>query len=432
MNEMKLVSIPDADSPNFNALLALPGKKLRRIWAISAYYDHLSIKQLIEYMGDRGAGNANLELIIVLDRRAGVDKYLKKPDKKIKKKFGSGYSGIYLSPFGELFHSKGYLVESQKTGKCAVGSLNLTQKGLTENAEILALFDYKINSTSYASRFARSFKEYVWEILDHKNTHPASKEIEMPSRTRNYRRDIFLEGRLYYQANEVGPFGFKLDLPDDSLKDRSAISDYLEAITSDILDVRKLIDLKLEKIENEKKKSLWKSYCFQTCYGYWAPACHFENIESQIEKNKGCVGTYKNTFDALGEKSEELFSRLLEICRNLAPNIGNNWKFSSEDNRDLDEEMLRQKWEDWFCKLMSKNQEEFISRLCRNVQCVKMPDIWEDGEAVENFEDSFKQSFRYEANKNQSNNALFRLLREPGDDSPLKPIYEWLEQQSNS
>ena len=81
---------------------------------------------------------------------------------------------------------------------------------------------------------------------------------------------------------------------------------------------------------------------------------------------------------------------------------------------------------------MSKNQEEFISRLCRNVQCVKMPDIWEDGEAIENFEDSFKQSFRYEANKNQSKNALFRLLREPGDDSPLKPVYEWLEQQSNS
>ena len=82
MNEMKLVSIPDADSPNFNSLLALPGKKLRRIRAISACYDHESIKQLIEYMGDHGAGNANLELIIVLDRRAGVDKGSKKLDKR--------------------------------------------------------------------------------------------------------------------------------------------------------------------------------------------------------------------------------------------------------------------------------------------------------------------------------------------------------------
>ena len=83
---------------------------------------------------------------------------------------------------------------------------------------------------------------------------------------------------------------------------------------------------------------------------------------------------------------------------------------------------------------MSKNREEFISRLCRNVQCVKMPAIWEDGEAVENFEDSFKQSFCYESNKNQSKNALFRILREhgAGDDSLLKSIYEWLEQQSNS
>lgn len=58
----------------------------------------------------------------MLDRRAGVDEYLKKLDKKIKKKFGNGYSGIYLSPFGELFHSKGYLVESQKTGRSFAGN----------------------------------------------------------------------------------------------------------------------------------------------------------------------------------------------------------------------------------------------------------------------------------------------------------------------
>ena len=274
VNEMQLVSIPDEDFPDFDALLSL-GRKLRRIWAVSAYYDHESIKQLIRYMDEHGAGNANLELIIVLDRRAGVDeglKKLKKLDKKIKRKFDSSSSGIYLSSSGELFHSKGYLVESQKIGKCAVGSLNLTQKGLTKNRELLAFCSYQINSKSYASQFAEYFKKYVKEILDDNDTYRVSSEAtRTPSRTS--RKDYFLKGKLYYEANEVGPFGFKLALPADSLTGRSNhLGPYLEEKTSDILDVRELIGLKSEENKGKKlKKSLWKRYCFQTCYGYWAP-----------------------------------------------------------------------------------------------------------------------------------------------------------------
>ena len=77
---------------------------------------------------------------------------------------------------------------------------------------------------------------------------------------------------------------------------------------------------------------------------------------------------------------------------------------------------------------MSKNRPEFISRLCRDVQSVKMPDIGEDGEAVKDFEDSFKQSFRYESHKNQSNNKFFQILGEhdAGDNSSEKRIYDWL------
>ena len=426
MNEMQLVSIPDEDFRDFGALLSLE-PKLRRIWAISAYYDSKSIKQLIQYMSKHGAGNANLELIIVLDRRAKANEDLKKLDKKIKRRFCSSKSGIYLSSSGELFHSKGYLVESKKVGKCAVGSLNLTHQGLTKNAELLAFCDYQINSKSYTSKFAERFKKYVKEILSYEDTYRASKATRRPSRTN--RRDFFLEGKLYYEANEIGPFGFKLALPDDSRTGPSNISRYLEARTSDVLDVRKLIDLELEQKESKEKKSNWKRYCFQTCYGHWAPECHFEDINVEIEKNEDRVETYKNTFDALKKKRKELRSELLRICRDLATNVGNNWKFLSEDRQVLDEKKLRQKWKVWFCDLMSKNREEFISRLCSDVQSVKMPDIWEDVEAVKNFEDSFKQSFCYESHKNRSHNKLFQILKEydDSDDPSEKRIYDWLD-----
>ena len=376
-------------------------------------------------MHKHGAGNANLELIIVLDRRARVDEDLKKLDKKIERKFRSSSSGIYLSSSGELFHSKGYLVESKRIGKCAVGSLNLTHKGLTKNEELLAFYDYQVNSKSYTSKFAEHFKKYVEQILADDGTYRASEAIdEMPSRTS--RRDFFLEGKLYYEANEVGPFGFKLSIPDGFLTGQSNISPYLEAKTSDILDVRKLIDLKLEQIESKEKnpKNLWKSYCLQTCYGYWAPECHFKYIKAEIEKNQNRLETYRNTFTALEERRDELWSELLRICRDLAPNVGNNWKFLSEDSQDLDEEELDQRWSDWFCKLMSKNREEFISRLCHDIQSVKMPDIWEDGEAVKDFECSFKQSFRYELHKNKSYNKLFHILKKHGTSD--NPSGKWL------
>ena len=437
MNEppMKLVPIlPEVDSSNFKELLALPGKKLIRIWAISAYYDHESIKQLIE-LGKEGNKSADLELIIVLDRRARADEDLKKLDEEIRGQFHSDYSGIYLSSCGQLFHSKGYLVESEQVGKCAVGSLNLTQNGLKKNAELLAFFDYEIGSQSYASKFAEHFKEYVEKIWEHVHLHSVSEESGTPSRTRYYLRDFFLEGKLYYEAKESWPFGFKLHLPKDYLIDQSDISEYLEEKTSDILDVRKLRSdgAGTEEKENSGKSS-WKRYCFQTCYGYWSPDCHFEGegIEKEIQKKKDRIKTYKNTFDTLGkENSKELFDKLLEICRDIAPKVGESWKFRSKDSQDLNESMLRQKWSDWFRKLMKKNQEVVISRLCGGVQTVSMPDIWEDGEAVKKFVDSFKQSFLYELDhKNKSLNKLFHLLWKCGarDDNSLEEAIQKLMQ----
>lgn len=263
-------------------------------------------------------------------------------------------------------------MESQKDGKCAVGSLNLTQRGLTKNKELLAFCDYQIDSKSYASKFSEHFKKYVEKILNDKDTtYRVSDSEETGISSGTSRRDYFLKGKLYYEANETGPFGFKLALPDDFRTDPSGISSYLESTTSDVLEVRKLIDLGLRQIEDQENnsKSFWKRYCFQTCYGYWAPECHFEDIKIEIEKNVRLRRHLQNTFDALQEKREELWSVLLEICQDLSPNVGNNWPFQSEDSQDLDEEKLHDKWSAWFSILMSKNRSEFIYLLCRNVQC---------------------------------------------------------------
>ena len=448
MQLISLNALNKKDRSDFAELLNFPGRKLRRIYAISAYYDHKSIKQLIKYMhGTSGKKSANLELIIVLDRGVRIDKYLKKLDKKIRKKFRHNNSGIYISYLGSLFHSKGYLVESKADGLCAVGSLNLTQKGLEKNEELLARSEYRIKPQSCDSKFAEDFKKYLLEdilkgacrvsCLD-KNSPPIdSSPIESDI------QDFFLAGKLYYEAAENSPFGFKLDLP-EKLKRQAAISNLLETKTSDILDMRNFLDKKREPI-----KSYWKRYCLQTCYGYWAPGKdvfldHYKALRSEIDKKNEIFEYYEEVFDRLEETSysEEVFKELQDVCENIgksvleymksnSSNIKVQWKFLSE-NGHLNKERLQEKWEEWLCKLMKKeNRDKFIRRLCRDVQGVRMPDMREDPYAFKDFAESFKESFDYEMNKYASNmqgyrNQLLKLLIEP--DASNDPSWEAVRQ----
>ena len=425
MNEMKLVSIPDATSPNFGKLLALPGKKLRRIWAISPYYDNKSIGQLITYMDKQGSKEAELELIVVLDElQTRDDDELRTLDECIREKFSSCYSGIYLFPSGKLFHSKGYLVESLTDGKCAVGSLNLTQRGLTSNEELLAVFHYDKKSGSMARKFAEEFEAYVnkrWDALSLLPPIEAEKKEEF----RNFlpSRAFFIAGKLYHDSNEAKPFSFKLHLPDAFRKSPnfSPIPE-LEAKLSDYLDMRKFLELK----PDSRSSSHWKRYCLQTCYGYWGSDFHKKDIEEEREK-KNRAEYYKETFCTLEKNYKELRCKLLERCEKVAsemksdPNVGKKWTFLSEDGQDLDKDKLSNACESWFRRLMGK--KEFIPRLCGYARPVNMPNVWEDEDAVRDFEDSFNESFNYELLRCKSHNVLFCRLS--NDRSFKKEFNAW-------
>ena len=131
-------------------------EKIKRIWAVSAYYDTESIKQLIDHVKSRISKKQKPELFIVVGTiNSGELKALQ------KMKFGNEFkkgSGIRVANCGLLFHSKGYLVETARNGMCAIGSMNLTQAGLKKNVEILTCFQYK---HSRVPALVASFKDYV-------------------------------------------------------------------------------------------------------------------------------------------------------------------------------------------------------------------------------------------------------------------------------
>lgn len=138
--------------------------KIKRIWAVSAYYDIDSIKQLIEYIKSRSSKKQKPELFIVIGSiNSGELKDLQ--GMKFGNEFKEG-SGIRVTKGGWLFHSKGYLVETtNRSGMCAIGSMNLTQAGLTKNEEILTYSQYK---HSKIPALVASFKNYVedWHLDD--------------------------------------------------------------------------------------------------------------------------------------------------------------------------------------------------------------------------------------------------------------------------
>ena len=437
----------------FKEIMGLPRRKLRRIYAISAYYDLASIDELIKYMKQEASAKqvADLEFVIVLDRgvRDEEKKCLQKRDKYIRKNFPDSKSGIYLASLGKLFHSKGYLIESEQDGRCAVGSLNLTQSGLTKNEELLVFSEYRIHSQTNDLRFARDFKKYVQEIISRHNTYRVSESNNKSPQIGSSIRDFFLAGRLYYQANETSPFGFPLHLPQEFLKDSQVdISAYLEANASDILNVQKLLD---EEEQRKKEKSLWKGYCLQTCYGYWAPGKDLgfpdflRELNTQVNKNHKNFEYYKGVFHQLEKNQEEVFKKLQKECCRLAEKVveymqsnprkgEDQWKFLSEDGQSLNKKRLSEEWSKWFIKLMKKKGDDFIHRLCHNVKSVQMPDIWKDQatQAAKDFEESFKNSFKYESEKSQSRNQLLKLLKEHGtSDGSLEVFKKWLDEDDS-
>ena len=131
--------------------------KIKRIWAVSAYYDRPSIEQLIEYIKSRSSKKQKPELLIIIGSINSRE--LEALQKMIFGKLFKEGSGIRVTNCGYLFHSKGYLVETaNRSGMCAIGSMNLTQAGLTKNEEFLTYSQYK---HSKVPPLVASFKEYI-------------------------------------------------------------------------------------------------------------------------------------------------------------------------------------------------------------------------------------------------------------------------------
>lgn len=406
---MEIVSLRSQDEPfSLNDIFTVPGA-VRSIIAISAYIDIDSIKELVKFLSDSADSRGKPSLKIYIDKSSSrffsdrkTKNGLLKQQKEILERF-SNDSGIFLVQFGKLFHSKIYLIEANRIGKIVLGSMNLTQKGVNENEEILLIDNYKIDGRAISNRLSKWVKEYS-ESLNAKSTCVAENI------TGNYpscMRQFLLNGSIYYELKEQNPFRFKLNLPEVIIKQKAQIDHLLESSITDTISIEALIYEIRESTGKTlpsigKTKAFWKKYCVETCYGFWNPDLWNEEItatlKTRIEERKPYYDEIKLITQ---DNGREIKSSFIQLCERIQIYLVKN--YSIKDWEYGESKNAIEAWDKWYKNLISKlGNEDFYNRLISGISFVPSPDVWNDSLSSAEFENSFYQSIIYYWSKEYS------------------------------
>lgn len=321
---MEIISLQQQeDSLSLSDLFNVTGA-IRSVIAISAYIDIESIVQLIGFLLECADARGKPSLKIFIDKSSSrffsdrkIKNKLLEQQKIIKNRF-SEESGIFLVQFGKLFHSKVYLIEGNKHGKILLGSMNLTQKGINENEEILLLDTYELNRRN-SSKLSKWVKKYA-KILESKSTYIADNNNDnFPSCMRQF----LLNGKMYYELKEQNPFRFKLSLPKNLIKQQADIDPLLESSVTDTISVEILITnhingLGLELPTLGSSRESWKKFCVETCYGYWNPNLWNKELTDTLkERTKHRKPYYDQVISIISECEADIQSYFVQLCERI-------------------------------------------------------------------------------------------------------------------
>lgn len=411
---------PEVQQLDFDSIFAKGwGNRIKSLLIASAFTDVDFINEVIDKLREKEYANTEGRLAIFLDENAShyfsnekIRESLDKCSRRIRdsRNHFNEDSGIFLVKCGALFHSKFFISESNTDCRIVLGSANFTKKAFEKNEEIAIAFDAATEGNAKANKLINALKKYVETLDAWKIGTPREKNIKSISV-----RDLFLKGRLYRDAKEQDPLRMSLNLPDeylellDARKKRNTmddIFDYLESKTLNSLPLATIIsraklDLPEIFVSNEKRKrSSWKNYCIESCFGFWSPEKYIEGIEKSLDdvsgnkkgKIKDLLDFVDNHYDALQNSFVESINKIQLDRRNID---AGTWAWDSLNNV----EDIKEKWKIWWekvsTKLSDEKYEEFRNRLCRGVAYSCVPDLWDDPLSTEEFEHSVCESIRY-------------------------------------
>ncbi|MFV0574687.1 MAG: phospholipase D-like domain-containing protein [Vibrio sp.] len=418
---MEISSLRMEEYQSFDELFAIKGK-VSSIIVVSAYVDIESINEILDLVEEKSYSTIKPSVKIYIDSSSSrfysnrtLNGEFLVCQQRIKNICGSeGDSGIFLVNFGKLFHSKAYLIQGKDNARIILGSMNLTQNGITDNEELVFIEDFKIASNSYGSHLAKQVEEYVDELMDY------SQAVDSDdNRKANFKdlRSFLLNGSIYYEVKEQDPFRFSLKLPDSVKRQSTNIDELLESNVTDSISLERLIidsfsDFEFEDLSLDSSTESWKKYCVETCYGYWNPASLNSSLNEVLRNRKSIRRPYFETLKSLiineQQKIKEAFLNLCDRINDslLRENI-NGWTYSDLHKAEED-------WCRWYDKLKEKvENEQFFDKLILGINTVPVPDIWNDPISSQEFEESFFNSICYQWSKEisrQTSNKIAQLI----------------------
>ena len=373
--------------------------------AISAYVDIHSIRQLLEFTKEKSSKRSRPSLRFFIDKSSShffsdsITKNALTELDEVIRTFCNDDSGIYLVRLGALFHSKAYLVEGRDKGKVFFGSLNLTNKGITSNEELVVSGEFNINGHSYGSRLADWVKKYADDL--HENSIRVNEAAKHGLRgSVSCMRQMLLDGAIWYEQKEQKPFGFSLHLPEGVANQEANIDPLLDANVTDSISIERLITavkphgLEITLPPLSSSKSLWKKYCIETCYGYWNPICLKNELSKEIKKRAISRKPYYDMILVCIKKDrQELLACFLQLQARIQlylANIGvNDWKYANQKNAEV-------AWNTWLNRVLEKaSNQDYYKRLYLGISSVPTPDVWSDPLSAGEFEESFCESLLY-------------------------------------
>lgn len=434
------------ENSNFEQIFSVSGR-IRRITIISAYLDFRFFNDFQKQILKNFDSRSKPEMEVFCDYHANfqwVEKYSADYDricKRFQKKF-SNRSKINFVSWGELFHPKCILIETNSGKSLTIGSGNFTNNGFNKNEELFINLSERFLSRKNKHLIEWIEREYIPRLRE-KTVFLSWKRKKQNGSTF---REIILGGKIIFEAKIQDSLRFVLKLP-DSVKDvPTDISPLLEAGLTDSISIERLIELtRNEPIQQEKTilRDSWKRLCIETCYGYWLPREHFDPFERIIEKKEGNKKLYYQSL--LGDIKNlriDIQETFLQECKKIDAYIRKNfphecWDFY-QPILSSGERLLSQKFSSWLARIEQKLENpEYVKRLAHGLLISPAPDYWSDSNACEEFLESIGNTIQFVAQRGgkMMNSPVSSVLRNIGpidlDEPPLKTInriYEWLSQ----
>lgn len=184
-------------------------------------------------------------------------------------------------------------------------------------------------------------------------------------------------------------------------------------------DLRSALGLTADNEAEDAIKAQFRPYSVDTVFGWWMPRAYAHDIQRDVSAAEQIrEGKLKLVGDALRSSSGPARAR-----EALATHVASMQTFLAEHSIDARPLANREARFDKFLasRTHTLTDEVALHRLARSLTMTDMPDIWADGSAVSDFQESFFEDLAHRAAGNTQPRAVKAIIEWLDDDTLSSP-----------